>query len=232
MRRLSALAAVSWACLFTGLSPSPAHASGPFWLTALMGPCVEYWLGNPCVEYWKGNGFADARHCLRGSGGASCTYAWMPPALAEPKGFHLARGVASKTLWEFAKQSKLDVIWDGDEVGSQRTRAVSGSLNPFRALDQMLEGSGLQYCLSSAMTVHIYARALVPTRPDDSARPKQAALAIAPEAQEPPIPALQSQTKRTLSAQPCNFACDRCWSDLRAAQIARRECPSVPNRQR
>jgi hypothetical protein len=66
---------------------------------------------------------------------------------------------------------------------------------------------------------------LVKSRPAlvATARPKPVALA---SLQTPPSPA--RETKLLHPVEACIFACDRCWSTLYAAQLARRECPSVP----
>src|SRR6185437_11072371 len=61
---------------------------------------------------------------------------------AEPEEFKIGSGPAFITQ----SKSKLDLIFDGDEVGSLRTRTVSGRLEPLDALRRTLRGSGCTLC--------------------------------------------------------------------------------------
>ncbi len=79
------------------------------------------------------------------------------PARAETLKFEIGAGPAVKTLSAFMDQSRLDLLFERDEVASHRTRAISGQFEPLDALQHMLAGSGLHYGLSPAKTVIIRA---------------------------------------------------------------------------
>lgn len=67
------------------------------------------------------------------------------PTCAEVVRFHIPEGPASSTLRKFAAQSDMNVLFQSDEVSTQRTRAVSGKRERLEALRLMLAGSGLEF---------------------------------------------------------------------------------------
>jgi hypothetical protein len=59
--------------------------------------------------------------------------------------FNIPTGPARTTLRQFADQSDLNMLFRSDEVGAQITHAISGRLDPQKALQLMTRGSGLQF---------------------------------------------------------------------------------------
>lgn len=57
--------------------------------------------------------------------------------------FDLPAGRADLTLMQFAKQAKVEIVYDARAVEGAQTNAVSGSYSPGDALHIMLTGTGL-----------------------------------------------------------------------------------------
>jgi len=59
--------------------------------------------------------------------------------------FNISAGRADRTLLEFAHQSKFEILFLALPVGPVQTVAVSGNLQPLKALELMLKGTKLKY---------------------------------------------------------------------------------------
>ena len=74
-------------------------------------------------------------------------------AVADVQTFRIPEGKASDTLADFGRQASLSLFSDPRVVSDQRTNAVSGNLEPIRALELMLKGSELTYVTIDRTTV-------------------------------------------------------------------------------
>jgi len=59
--------------------------------------------------------------------------------------FNISTGPAASTLLEFAHQAKFEILFPFVSVGPVQTAAVSGNLQPLKALELMLKGTKLTY---------------------------------------------------------------------------------------
>ena len=80
------------------------------------------------------------------------------PSRAERVRFHIPEGPAAVTLRRFAAQSDMNVLFQSNEVSTQRTRAVSGRRKPLAALELMLAGSGLEFRFQEPDSVLVRAK--------------------------------------------------------------------------
>lgn len=62
---------------------------------------------------------------------------------SEEIAFDIEAGYAPVTLMEFARQAKVEIVYDAESVSGIRTNAVRGSLAPRAAIEKMLEGTSL-----------------------------------------------------------------------------------------
>ena len=76
-------------------------------------------------------------------------------AAAEPVAFEIGAGEATDTLKEFARQAKLQTLFDYRLVRNLRTQAVRGDFEADEALRQMLAGTGLRFERINERTVAI-----------------------------------------------------------------------------
>src|SRR5690348_6064523 len=65
---------------------------------------------------------------------AVMAFVYAQPACAERMRFDIPQGAARATLETFAEQAGMTVLFPSGEVGSQTTQAVSGTLEPRKAL--------------------------------------------------------------------------------------------------
>ncbi|HEY4214109.1 MAG TPA: TonB-dependent receptor [Steroidobacteraceae bacterium] len=72
---------------------------------------------------------------------------------AQTRDFSIHAGLAGDTLTEFEAQTTLSVFSDPAVVNDQLTNAVSGNLEPVKALALMLKGSGLTYVVIDETTL-------------------------------------------------------------------------------
>jgi len=59
--------------------------------------------------------------------------------------FNISAGRADRTLLEFAHQAKFQILFPAVPVGPVQTAAVSGNLQPLKALQLMFKGTKLKY---------------------------------------------------------------------------------------
>ena len=69
--------------------------------------------------------------------------------------FHIGAGEAQVTLYEFSRQSGLQMLYDFDAVIGIRTREVNGEMEPAVALRQMIDGTRLAFEFVNDGTVTI-----------------------------------------------------------------------------
>lgn len=67
---------------------------------------------------------------------ASCTK-------REKKSLNISAGLATHTLKEFARQARVEIIFDPQSVSGIRTKEIRGDYDPQSALRIMLEGTPL-----------------------------------------------------------------------------------------
>ncbi len=108
---------------------------------------------------------------------------------AAPVNLHIPAGPARSTLWTFIRQTNVDILFNRDEVGSYYTRAVSGRLEPSKALGMMLVGSGLHYRLRpNSAIIHPTKAAKLFRTAADKLRQCQCVSLILPHSSELPVP--------------------------------------------
>jgi hypothetical protein len=95
--------------------------------------------------------------------GISCASAQLLPsvetvagALAEEREFNLAAQPAGYSIPQFAAQAHLAIVFDAEVVQPFRTRALKGNYDPLRGLSLLLEGSGLEYSISSDQVISLH----------------------------------------------------------------------------
>jgi len=71
------------------------------------------------------------------------------------KHFEIVSGPADLTLLTFSNQADIEIVFDSESVSNTRTRSVSGTMKPQKALDVMLSGTKLIYSVDSEG--HVYA---------------------------------------------------------------------------
>ncbi|WP_300726605.1 TonB-dependent siderophore receptor [Pseudomonas sp.] len=69
-------------------------------------------------------------------------------AQAAPVALNIPAQSLASALNEFGKQANLQVLYSPDQVQGFKSHAVSGSLEPTRALETLLQGSGIAYQLN------------------------------------------------------------------------------------
>jgi hypothetical protein len=79
----------------------------------------------------------------------------MMAAVAEPRQFDIAAGSAEYSVRKFARQAGLSVIFEAGKLKGFSTRALKGNLEPREALLGLLEGSGLEFSISSALVISV-----------------------------------------------------------------------------
>lgn len=107
----------------------------------------------------------NAKHFVLAAAGLVFLDTLVLPVHAEPAEFKIGAGPASEALSGFIKQSRLDLLFDREEVAPRHTQAVSGRLEPLVALDRMLVGSGLHYVLTGPQSVVILSDTTVQQNP-------------------------------------------------------------------
>lgn len=70
--------------------------------------------------------------------------------------FNIPAGPAPKTLRAFAAQSNFNILFQSDEVTVEITHAVSGVLDPIKALQMMTRGTGLGFHFDSPDIALVY----------------------------------------------------------------------------
>ena len=71
-----------------------------------------------------------------------------PMALAAPVVLNIPAQPLASALNEFGKQTSLQVLYSPDQVQGISSHSVSGSLEPIKALEALLQGSGISYQLN------------------------------------------------------------------------------------
>jgi hypothetical protein len=66
------------------------------------------------------------------------------PALAQVRQFDVPSGDAGRSIPEFARQARIQVIAPGDLLHGMTTPYIKGSYDVFAALDLMLKGADLK----------------------------------------------------------------------------------------
>ena len=61
----------------------------------------------------------------------------------------IPEGYAPRTLKEFAKQAKVEIVFNAPNVASVMTNSVEGRMTPQAALDIMLSGTNLSFEIDS-----------------------------------------------------------------------------------
>lgn len=69
-------------------------------------------------------------------------------AQAAPVALNIPAQSLASALNEFGKQANLQVLYSPDQVQGIKSRTVSGSLEPVKALETLLQGSGISYQLN------------------------------------------------------------------------------------
>ena len=71
-------------------------------------------------------------------------------AQAAPVALNIPAQSLASALNEFGKQANLQVLYSPDQVQGIKSRGVSGSLEPVKALETLLQGSGISYQLNGS----------------------------------------------------------------------------------
>ncbi|MDQ8205524.1 STN domain-containing protein [Pelagicoccus sp. SDUM812003] len=103
--------------------------------------------------------------------------------------FDLPAGRADLTLMQFAKQAKVEIIYDAEAVEGALTNAVSGSYSPSDALGKMLSGTGLTADRDAATGAFAVGRGLSEELGRESATDEKESSAQGPSS--PPLPWIQ-----------------------------------------
>jgi hypothetical protein len=61
--------------------------------------------------------------------------------------FSLEKGKASITLTEFADQAGVEILFENNSIRGIETNAVEGAMTPLKAMELMLKGTTLTYCV-------------------------------------------------------------------------------------
>ncbi|MDT9600117.1 TonB-dependent receptor [Sphingosinicella rhizophila] len=109
---------------------------------------------------------------LMSSAAIVCTVAAAQPALAQTKAFNLPAQPAAQGIPAFAAQAGVKIVASGRQTAGKRTRAVRGEMSVDRALDLLLQGTGLTARATGSQTY-----AVVPLDRVASAAPVKLALA-------------------------------------------------------
>jgi hypothetical protein len=67
--------------------------------------------------------------------------------------FAIPEGSAAYQLNTFGEQSHLQILYNFEDMKPVRTKAIEGSLDPFVALDRMIEGTDIRYEFTNMRTV-------------------------------------------------------------------------------
>src|SRR5688572_33472671 len=85
---------------------------------------------------------------------------------AEDKSFNIAAQPLGQALNEFSKQSGIVVMTSSPLVDGKNAPVVAGTMDPKKALDRLLAGSGLKYSTDKSGAVFISeAKNLPPVKP-------------------------------------------------------------------
>lgn len=76
--------------------------------------------------------------------GCLCTCFFISCAKTEKQSLNIPAGFATHTLKEFARQAKVEIIFDPQSVYGVKTHSVDGDYDPHSALQIMLEDTPLR----------------------------------------------------------------------------------------
>ena len=68
--------------------------------------------------------------------------------MAAPVTLNIPAQSLASALNEFGKQANLQILYSPDQVQGIKSHSVSGSLEPVKALEALLQGSGVSYQLN------------------------------------------------------------------------------------
>lgn len=83
------------------------------------------------------------------------SYAQTPQRLSEEIQFQIPAQPLATALVQFSKQAKIQLVTSSVQLGAQETQGISGRLSIQRALDALLDRTGLGYSLVGENTVAI-----------------------------------------------------------------------------
>lgn len=69
--------------------------------------------------------------------------------------FNIPAGSADRAVRQFVEQAHLSVIYDWGRLDPFKTRAVRGEYEPVKALQLLLEGSGLTYSMTTSRFISV-----------------------------------------------------------------------------
>ena len=69
-------------------------------------------------------------------------------AQAAPVALNIPAQALASALNELGKQANLQILYSPDQVQGIKSRSVSGSLEPVKALESLLQGSGIAWQLN------------------------------------------------------------------------------------
>ena len=126
-----------------------------------------------------------------------------PACAAEQREFDIPADSANLSVPKFARQAGLSVMYEAGRLKPFRTRALKGRFEPLTALIQLLEGSGLQFSVSSGQVISVNPR-LPPARTRFSA---------GPENRELPVVHIPGWMSRSSSVLPAGVSLERVTAD-------------------
>ena len=88
------------------------------------------------------------RHTLLSSALMASVMLGASLASAAPVALNIPSQALASALNELGKQANLQILYSPDQVQGIKSRPVSGSLEPVKALESLLQGSGISYQLN------------------------------------------------------------------------------------
>jgi iron complex outermembrane receptor protein len=100
---------------------------------------------------------------------------------ATPRDFNISEQMLAEALSEFARQSQQEILFAPHLVADKRSEGVRGSYPPLVALQEILEGTGLQFSTtpSGAILIRALRLAAAPADSSESAPPAASPLELA-----------------------------------------------------
>ena len=93
------------------------------------------------------------RHTLLSSAFVASVLLGTSFAQAAPVTLNIPSQALASALNELGKQANLQILYSPDQVQGIKSRSVRGSLAPVKALESLLQGSGISYQLRDRKSV-------------------------------------------------------------------------------